>query len=427
MRISIFKKTTLSKILGIHLILLGLIIFSIYVRQVFRDDCWKLGYTLCAARGEDYFTLYQRAFNFFHGYLMYGVEAWKHAVSPYPIPINYLPVSALIWGWVTIFFTTPQFAYKGYLYYSIALHVLSIYLIYYIWKKLNRSFFILSLALFFWLSFFPLMSEWIMGQFNHLPGMFFLATIVLTTINKERLSGILWNLSLAWKPTAIFFLPYFIKNKRKTGLIIFILLFCVFTLAYGLYYELVHGRSNIDYFSQILNLVPRQGYEIHYIDNFGFYSFLGEAFYDKSVFLYNIITKAAICFCILYYCLISFFVKFKDNYTKLIFAAFSSSTILMIHKEIWESWLTFWLPVVIILLFIAKTKKEVVFISICALIIGTPSLFYLWELNKTELMRNLLITEKAFPQLLLYIYISLKMLKITELKLNLNKKPGKKS
>jgi len=298
-------------VFGVVFIILGIEFLLLYLWHIFGNDCWNLGYTLCAARGEDYFSLYQRAFNLFNGFSMYGKEAWRYLVIPWPIVMNYFPTSAIVWGWTTIFFTTPHAGYKSYLYYSIALHLLSIYSLYYIWKKINKSFFILSLAIFFWLSFFSLNSEWVMGQFNHLAGMFFLAAIALAIAKKDKLSGIAWNLSLAWKPTALLLLPYYLKRRQKTTIAIFVLFFCVLTISYGIYYEFFYKNSLSDFFSLILNLTPRSGYDIHYIDNFSVYAFLAELFYNRFLGVYIFITKIYIFPPLTFYLLISVFIKLK--------------------------------------------------------------------------------------------------------------------
>jgi len=87
---------------------------------------------------------------------------------------------------------------------------------------------------------------------------------------------------------------------------------------------------------------------------------------------------------------------------------------LIMHKEVWESWLIFWLPVICILLFLAKTRKEIILVTMMGIIIGTPSLFYFWYQYKNYVLMYWLIGEKAIPQLVLYFYICAKVYKISK-------------
>lgn len=108
--------------------------------------------------------------------------------------------------------------------------------------------------------------------------------------------------------------------------------------------------------------------------------------------------------------IISFKIKLKQNLkTDFYYLLYTFTTMMMYHKEVWESWLSVWVIIISLLLILATNKKEKIFLFFNGLILGTPSLFYFYELNHSNLWRFLLITEKAIPQLLIYCYLIYKI------------------
>lgn len=78
---------------------------------------------------------------------------------------------------------------------------------------------------------------------------------------------------------------------------------------------------------------------------------------------------------------------------------------LILHKQVWESWLTIWLMILSVLFILSKSNKEKIFIFLNFLVLGSPTLFYFWNLHQNSLWRFFVIGEKAIPQLLIYTYI----------------------
>jgi hypothetical protein len=404
------KVFQLKSIITVLFILAGIVIFSFYLKYIFYPECWKIGYTLCAALGEDYFALYQSGYNFYHNYFIYGGDgslAAQHLVTPYFMVFKYFPATALIWGWPFIFFSAEEAYRILYLFSSVILHISALSLLYLIFKKLKLAKINLALAIFVWLSFFPLASEWRMGQYNDLAGIFFLAFLAAEIYGKKTQAAIMWILSLAWKPLTLFSLPYFFRRINKIAVGLFFVFFILLTGGYLIVFSNVFGYEFVfqKFFGTLLIGSGREPLQIHYIDNFGMFSFLGELFYDLSPIVYLWITKLYLLAILIIYGVISWKVKLADIYDRLNYLLFTATTIMMFHREIWESLLTFWLPILAVLILTAKNRKELIFVSIMAIFLGTPSLFYFWQQNHSDFWRFLLIGEKALPQLALYVYI----------------------
>jgi len=94
----------LKTLLKILLITVSLLIFASYLIFLLKPFCLKLGYTLCAAIGEDFFCLYQATYNFFHNYFIYGDLAKINLVTPYFVIFRFFPVSPLLIGWPFVIF-----------------------------------------------------------------------------------------------------------------------------------------------------------------------------------------------------------------------------------------------------------------------------------------------------------------------------------
>ncbi|MCD6568931.1 DUF2029 domain-containing protein [bacterium] len=389
----------------------GFFIFSCYLNYIFHPYCLKLGYTLCAAVGEDFYSLYQSTFNFFHNYFIYGKSASLHLVTPYFMPFKYLPATPLLVGWPFALSSDPDSAYQLFLWISVILHLFSLYILYLIGKKLKAKPMIIAVALFIWLCYFSIISNWRMGQFNHLSAVFFLFTIAAVLYKKKILAAFSWIISLAWKPVAILSFPYFWKRKNKLALILFFLFFVLFTAVYLGYWQLFFPSAIKTFLQTVLLLEDRLPCQVHYIDNFGVYAFGGEIFFDHARRIWNIFSLIYPYLVLLFYGFITLRVKLEKQPERIYYLLFTFATILIWHKEFWESWLVSWLPIVTILLLMSHKKRDIVFILINMFFLATPTLYYFQQQHPaSSLWRFALIAEKAIPQLLVYLYLSSKLL-----------------
>lgn len=422
MKILSSLKNKINEIVVITLLLVSGVVFIKYLQFLYFPFCWKLGYTLCAAIGEDFFAFYQAVYNFFHRIFIYGKEASRVLVTPYFMPFKYFPISPFIFGWPLMLTAqlvktiTPLTAYNSFLTFNILLHLLGLILIYKLAERFKNSAVDLALAVGFWLTYFPLNSEWRMGQFNYLASFFFFLAVTAIAYDKEILGAISWILSLAWKPLALLAFPYFWKNpkdKRKIGLILFFSLFIVFTLGYLAYFYNYQPTSFSDFLKTILNRGDRLGWEVHYIDNFSVSSLLGELFFNSSKNLWQVSVNIYLGIIIASYLYLSgclvFKIKSANTDLKIYYLLFSLATMVMLHKEVWESWLVIWLPIIVTLLLLIKNPREKFFIFINSILLATPSLFSVWSMSKTNLWRFWLIFEKVLPQLCLYLFLTVKL------------------
>jgi len=78
--------------------LIGLIIFSYYIYRILFPWCSNLGYTLCAAIGEDFFSLFQAGHNILNANYIYGPSANSNLIVPYFMTFRYFPISAILLG-----------------------------------------------------------------------------------------------------------------------------------------------------------------------------------------------------------------------------------------------------------------------------------------------------------------------------------------
>lgn len=164
-----------SKIL---LILIAIVVFFFYLKFLFKPYCFKLGYTLCAAIGEDFFALYQATYNFFHNIFIYGESASINLVTPYFMIFKYFPISPLLIGWpFLIFFSGAESAYHGYLIFVILFYLFGFYSIYLIAKKFKTDNLTKVLTFFLWFTFFPILSDLRMGQYNLISSLFLLFSL----------------------------------------------------------------------------------------------------------------------------------------------------------------------------------------------------------------------------------------------------------
>ena len=412
------RKRIILLLLSLAIVGGGIFIFAYYLNYTFHPYCLRLGYTLCAAVGEDFYSLYQSTFNFFHNYFIYGKAASLNLVTPYFMPFKYLPATPLLVGWSFTFFSNANRAYRLFLWISVFLHLFSLWVLYLIGKKLKAKPIDIILVIFIWLSYFSLLSNWRMGQFNHLSALFFLWTIGAVLYKRKIAAALNWTISIAWKPVPILALPYFWWTKNKQALILFFFLFVLFTLIYLSYWQLYYPGAVKEFFRTILLRGNRLPLQVHYIDNFGVYSLLGEIFFDHWRKVWNVISFVYPYLILLWYGWVTIKVKLKNKTRSLslpkegeiYYLLFSLATILIWHKELWESWLVFWLPIIVLLLLLAKQPKEKLFILLNTIFLATPSLYYFQQLHPLPIWRLALIAEKAIPQLLLYIFLSWKLL-----------------
>lgn len=340
------------------LIAFAAIVFSIYLSYIFKPACWPYGYTLCAAIGEDFFALLQASYNFFHHFFIYQEPLSSQLITPYYMPFKYFPISSLLAGWPFIlFFKDYYFAYQIYLGFSVTLHLASIGLIYLIAQKLRAKSILFILATVLWLTFFPLASEWRMGQFNNLAGIFFLLAISFSIYRRPALSAVAWILSLSWKPLGLFAFGYYWVKKNKLALWLFLLFFVLFTAIYLIYWQHLYPFAWQAFLKAILTLGDRSPLQIHYIDNFGVFAFWGELFYNWSPAFYGVFTKIYLVAILI----IFFYLTLKKGPKNLYYLLFAGATIMMYHKEVWESMLTFWLPILVVLILMSKKKRGVDF------------------------------------------------------------------
>jgi hypothetical protein len=389
------------------LILTALFVLAFYLNFLFRPYCLKLGYTLCAAIGEDFFALYQATYNFFHNIFIYGEYANLNLVTPYFMPFKYFPISPLVIGWPFLITSlNVEIAYKFYLWFVIAFYCLGFWGIYLMAKKFKTDGLTKILAFFLWFTFFPILSDLRMGQYNLISSLFFLFSLVFLVYSKNILSAFSWIISLAFKPISLLNIIYYLKARNKIAIWGFIICFVIFTGGYLLYYQLYYPSAIGDFIRTIFISGNRVGWEIHYPDNFSLNTFLGELFYDKSKILFSLISKLYVVLLFLVFLVISLKIKLRREVkTDLYYSLYAFATMIMYHKEVWESWLSCWVAIVAILLILADNYREKIFVFLNGLILGTPSLFYFYELNRSNLWRLLLISEKAVPQLLIYGYL----------------------
>ena len=387
--------------------ILGIIIFISYLKYIIYPTCWQAGYTHCAAIGQDFFALYQAGYNIFHNIFVYGKSGGLSLVTPYFMFFKYFPITPFVWGIPTLVFSSAMNAYYGYLVFSILLHIASIYLIVKISKKLKAQTYQIVFAIFIWLTYFSLTSEWRMGQFNHLAGMFLLGAVGAEIFSNKILSALAWILSLSWKPQAIFVAFYFWLTKNKLAISLFFLLFILFTTGYLAYFQTQNIPAFHEFFKNILVLENHHAWQVGYIDNFSVNAFWGQIFYPTNPKLYYFVSKSWSIF-IIFMLFWSTWKSSKNIYnlnSRIYLLLFTAVSMSLFHKEVWESHLTFWLPTLITLLLITKNKKEWFFILICSLILASPTTFYYYSIYKLEWLKTLMIGMKVLPQLALYCYL----------------------
>ena len=393
-------------------IFVGLFIFSFYIYRIIFPECSLLGYTLCAALGEDFYPLYQAGHNVLTGQYVYGPLAGNDLVAPYFVEFKYLPITALIWGpFFRLMSHNAEYAYHSYLTFSIMAHLQGTFFIWLIWKKQKASKYILGLALLLWLGFFALNSEWRMGQFNDIAGVFFLGFLTGIIYEKKYLSPLLWTLSLSWKPLALFAAPFFLKSKYKIGLLFFLTFILGISSFYILYFQLKDPTSITTFLNTVLLTGNMEGWYIGFIDNFSVNSFIAEIFYDKSPIIYNQLSRAFSFLIIAFLGIVTLGTKLKTKGNEVLYILFTVTSFLVFYKYMWESLLNFWAPIVVVCFIIGKEKWEKVLMGLCGLVLATPSLYYLWFFNQTDIMGFLLISEKALPQLIVYVYLLYKLSK----------------
>ncbi len=403
---------TRENIFLIFCFLIGVIIFSYYIYRIIFPSCSILGYTLCALIGEDFFALFQAGHNILNANFIYGPSAENNLITPFFMTFKYFPVSAIFLGVpFVIIAPTAEFAFSLFLALSIAIHFLGIFFIWLICKKQKVGKYILGVSLLIFLSAFPLNSEWRMGQFNDIAGVFFLGFLTAVIYDRKFLSSVFWMLSFFWKPIIFLSFPFFIKARDKLGTFLILAFVFLGTVIYIGFFQIFDNKA-ITYFLNTLFLYKdRVGWSLHHIDNFSVYSFLGELLYDHFYNIYFISTSIYLFLIIFIYLIITFKIKLKSKINKIYYLLFSVSTLLVYSREIWESTLSFWTLIVIAAFLFAKNKERII-IGFCGLIFVTPSLFYFWHFNETEFWRFLLIGEKALPQIVMYTYFLYKILNL---------------
>ena len=397
----------LKIVLKVALILISLLIFAFYLNFLLKPFCLKMGYTLCAAIGEDFFALYQATYNFFHNHFIYGDLAKMYLVSPYFMIFKYFPASPLLIGWPFLIFASKALiAYHLYLIFVILVYIFAFYAIYLIAKKFRADSITKALLFFMWFTYFPLLADLRMGQFNLISSLFFLFSLVGIIYYKPLISGLMWIISLAYKPLALLNVFYYLKTKNKVAIISFVVVFVVFTGGYLLYHQIYYPQAINDFLKLLLLKENRIGWQVHYPDNFSVFSFLGELFYDRLAKLFKIVIKIYTLVLMGIFSFITYRIKFtNDIKTQLYYSLYAFSTLLIYHREVWESWLTAWLVIIVFLFILALSRKEKIFLFCNSLILGTPTLFYYYELTKSNNWRFLLIAEKVLPQILIYGYL----------------------
>ena len=398
----------LLKIIGqIIVISFALGIFLWYLRFLLKPYCLKLGYTLCAAIGEDFFALYQATYNFFHNIFIYGETARVNLVTPYFMIFKYFPASPLLIGWpFLVFSVSAESGYQLYLRFNLIVYFLAFLGVWWLAHKFHSDTFTKIILLVLWFTYFPILSDLRMGQYNLISSLFFFFALLGIVAGRSILSGISWLISLLFKPLACLDVFYFLKTKNKIALLGFIIIFIVFTAGYLGYYNLYHPQAVSDFLKVMLLSGNRSGWQIHYPDNFSIYSFLGELFFNFSPSFFKMISNLYLLIIVLLFLWISYKIQLGKNLKNhLWYSLYSFTTLLMIHKEVWESWLSAWLIVLIVLIILASHRKEKLFLILNSFLLGTPTLFYFYEAKKTKAWLTLLIAEKAIPQILIYSYL----------------------
>ncbi len=402
MYLKVFKKI----VVGL-LVLAALLVFLFYLKFLLKPTCWRLGYTLCAAVGQDFFALYQATYNFFHKIFIYGPPAAADLVTPYFMIFKYFPISPLIVGWPLLLIgQTAMESYQFYLVFTLIFYLIGFLGIFLTARKLNLNNKTKLLVFLLWFTYFPILSDLRMGQYNLISSLFFLLSLLALVSSRKIFSAVSWLLSLAFKPIALFNLIYYLKTKNKTALWGFLICFVLFTGGYLLYYQLHYPFAISDFFHTVLLAGDRTGWQIHYPDNFSVNTFFGELFYERNHLLFSLISRLYPLIVLGIFLFISYKIKFKGEIkTDLYYSLYAFSTLIMIHKEVWESWLSSWIVVIAILLIIADNYKEKIFLFLNGILLGTPSLFYFYEIHKTSFWRFLMVSEKVIPQLLIYGYL----------------------
>lgn len=388
------------------LLVASLSIFSFFIKIIITQPCLKLGYSLCAVIGEDFFALYQAIFNFINGNFIYGQVAEVNLFAPFFMTFKYFPITPAVFSPFFMFIHSATAAYYFYTFLCILFHIFSIYGIFLIYKKTQQNIIFLGISIFLWLSNFHLLSEWRMGQYNNLAANFMLWTIVFILYSDKLKSSIFWILSLITKPISILCVPFFIKDRNKYAIVLFILLFVLFSFFYLQYFQLNHGITAFKLFFDTLTISgDRSGWQIHYIDNFSVKAFLGELFYDHSPALWNLSYNIFTYIIFALYFLVTIFLQFNTPKIKIYYLLLGLITLTLGHAELWESWLTIYSVIVVTLLLLSKKLWEKIFIIINGLLLSTPTIFFLWSNQKTATTRFWLIGLKVIPQILLYILI----------------------
>ncbi|MGE4554750.1 MAG: glycosyltransferase 87 family protein [Candidatus Paceibacterota bacterium] len=403
--ISFFKK-----FLFIFLIGFSIFIFLNYISFLFAPvTCWKLGYTLCADQGEDFYSLYQAAFNFSKNLFIYQKPPPPFLVVPYYMPFKYFPLSPVIIGYPFLKISSSVFdSYRFFLLLNILFYIFSFLGIFLLASFFRKSLFEKIILFTFWFSFFPIVSDLRMGQFNLISALCFLLAFIFIVFDKKILASFSWFFSLLFKPLTFFNFFYFLKNRNKIAIFLFGLNLA-FTLIYFLYYYFLDPSSFQNIF-KIYNLFSSQrvGWQIHYPDNFSVHSFLGEIFYDKFPLIFKIFSLTFKIVLILIFLFLTFKLKFNRNNQKIeyYYLLYSFLTPVIVYPEVWESWLAIYSVILALLFILLETYKEKIFIFINYLLLATPSFYYFYQKTKSPFWRFLLIGEKAVPQLLIYMYLT---------------------
>ena len=383
------------------------VLFLLSIWNLWQFRCSNLSYTLCAAIGQDLQALYQAGENFNISNSMYGSIAEQHLFTTDYFPWKYLPILPILASPLVKFFSFNFFYFFYVASIQILVLVLGLILISKIGLTLKRENWQIILAVGLYWIFWSTQSDWRMGQYNTLAGLFFLVSFWGVASQKKGFSTFGWLASIISKPIFIFGFFYYLKKKNWQAIIWFLVI-VVMTLLY-LEKFLPSGGLLEAYQASFgfLTDPSRIGWQVHYIDNFGPAALLGELFYDRFPNIYKssimVLTSIAVLVPITY-----LFTK-ENRKKELYFFLLLALSPFIFYKELWESLLAFLAPIAALVFLLSNTRREKIFTFLIWFFLATPTLYFFWQNNQTATLTTALIAEKALPILVLYAYLVIKI------------------
>ncbi len=258
-------KKFLNHVLGSNLLILGFLIYFLFNLSSLKTnwlDYFFFGSSIhYCCQGIDFYGIPNGVYSFINGGKLSGANLPEN-IFPYSEdivsnPNDYHPITALIVGSLLII-SDPN---DSFYYWMIAKILITIPIVYYIYKNFSNNKF-LNLSIFIFLTNFSQYNEIRISQYQFLFNISLLLFLIGLVKNKDKLeSGILFFLTLIAKPISLLWLPVLILKKHFREAIIGITIFGVSTLTFNILGIGNYFTDNLIY--HLFN--PKEGKSIDYM------------------------------------------------------------------------------------------------------------------------------------------------------------------